>query len=84
MKSLCNKAIQLAKELDCFPPELFLNPYSFLEKQLQDIQAYPLDDGLDMLSNLSKYLNRRSKNSLINTLYRLCCTNLSVKAFLAI
>lgn len=61
--------IRLAKELDCFPPELFLNPYNFLEKQLQDIQAYPLDDGLDMLSNLSKYLNRRSKNSLINTLY---------------
>ncbi|MEQ1128907.1 MULTISPECIES: SIR2 family protein [Acinetobacter] len=61
--------IQLAKELDCFPPQLFLNPYNFLEKQLQVIQPYPLDDGLDMLSNLSKYLKRRSKNSLTNILY---------------
>jgi tetratricopeptide (TPR) repeat protein len=61
--------IQLAKELDCFPPELFLNPYVFLNKQLDFIQDYPLSDGLDVLSNLREYLKEQSKNPLIDSLY---------------
>ncbi len=61
--------IQLAKELECFPPELFLNPYTFLEKQLDLIKDYPLSDGLDVLSNLREYLNEQSKTSLIGSLY---------------
>ena len=61
--------IQLAKELDCFPPELFLNPYTFLNTQLDLIQDYPLSDGLDILSNLRKYLNEQSKTPLSESLY---------------
>lgn len=61
--------IQLAKELDCFPPELFLNPYTFLNKQLELIQPYPLGDGLDVLNNLREYLNSRTQNSLTQSLY---------------
>lgn len=61
--------IQLAKELDCFPPQLFLNPYEFLDTQLQNIQPYPLADGLDILENLSKYLREQAKQPLIESLY---------------
>lgn len=61
--------IQLAKELECFPPELFLNPYTFLNKQLEFIQPYPLGDGLDILLNLSEYLQEQSKKPLIDSLY---------------
>lgn len=61
--------IQLAKELDCFPPELFLNPYNFLNKQLEFIQPYPLGDGLDVLANLSGYLKEQSNKPLIKSLY---------------
>ena len=61
--------IQLAKELDCFPPELFLNPYTFLDKQLDVIQKYPLSDGLDVLSNLREYLKEQSQTPLIESLY---------------
>lgn len=61
--------IQLAKELDCFPPQLFLNPYDFLNTQLQNIQPYPLADGLDILENLSKYLKQQAKQPLIESLY---------------
>ncbi|MEG0030367.1 TPR end-of-group domain-containing protein [Acinetobacter sp.] len=61
--------IQLAKELDCFPPELFLNPYTFLDKQLNVIQKYPLSDGLDVLSNLRGYLKEQSKTPLSESLY---------------
>lgn len=61
--------IELAKELDCFPPELFLNPYIFLDKQLNVIQDYPLSDGLDVLSNLREYLKEQSKNQLTESLY---------------
>lgn len=61
--------IQLAKELECFPPELFLNPYTFLNKQLEFIQPYPLGDGLDILLNLSEYLQEQSEKPLIDSLY---------------
>lgn len=61
--------IQLAKELDCFPPELFLNPYTFLDKQLDVIQKYPLSDGLDVLSNLREYLKEQAQKPLIKNLY---------------
>ncbi|QXW24691.1 SIR2 family protein [Acinetobacter johnsonii] len=61
--------IQLAKELDCFPPELFLNPYNFLKQQLDLIQDYPLSDGLDVLSNLREYLSEQANKSLTTTLY---------------
>lgn len=61
--------IQLAKELECFPPELFLNPYTFLNTQLDLIQDYPLSDGLDVLSNLREYLKEQSKKPLIDSLY---------------
>ena len=61
--------IQLAKELECFPPELFLNPYTFLDKQLNVIQKYPLSDGLDVLSNLRGYLKEQSKTPLSESLY---------------
>jgi tetratricopeptide (TPR) repeat protein len=62
--------IQLAKELDCFPPELFSNPYTFLNQQLSSVQPYPLGDGLDILETLSAYLKKRSKNSnLAESLY---------------
>ncbi|WP_298141364.1 tetratricopeptide repeat protein [uncultured Acinetobacter sp.] len=61
--------IQLAKELDCFPPQLFLNPYEFLDTQLQNIQPYPLADGLDILEDLSKYLKEKAKQPLIESLY---------------
>lgn len=61
--------IQLAKELDCFPPELFLNPYTFLDKQLDVVQKYPLSDGLDVLSNLREYLKEQAQKPLIKNLY---------------
>lgn len=61
--------IQLAKELDCFPPELFSNPYSFLNKQLENIQPYPLGDGLDILENLSEYLKEQADKPLNKSLY---------------
>ncbi len=55
--------IELAKKLDCFPPELFLNLYNFLNTQLDHIQPYPLVDGLDVLSNLSSYLKEQATTS---------------------
>lgn len=61
--------VQIAKELDCFPPELFSNPYKFLGLQLSTIQPYPLGDGLDILENLSRYLEEQSKKPLIKSLY---------------
>lgn len=61
--------IELAKELDCFPPELFSNPYNFLNQQLETVQPYPLGDGLDILENLTTYLNEQSEKSLTTTLY---------------
>ncbi|OTG82664.1 hypothetical protein B9T33_04235 [Acinetobacter sp. ANC 5054] len=61
--------IQLAKELDCFPPELFSNPYKFLNQQLETVQPYPLGDGLDILENLTTYLIEQSEKSLTTTLY---------------
>lgn len=61
--------IQLAKELDCFPPQVFLNPYEFLDTQLQNIQPYPLADGLDILENLSKYLREQASKPLTKSLY---------------
>lgn len=61
--------IQLAKELECFPPELFLNPYTFLNNQLEFMQSYPLGDGLDILSNLSDYLRQQAEKPLINSLF---------------
>ncbi len=64
-----NFLIQLAKELDCFPPELFSNPYNFLNQQLESIQPYPLGDGLDILANLSEYLKQQSVKPLVKSLY---------------
>lgn len=61
--------IELAKELDCFPPNLFLNPYNFLNQQLDLVQPYPLGDGLDILGNLTQYLSNQSDKSLATTLY---------------
>lgn len=61
--------IQLAKELECFPPELFSNPYSFLDQQLENIQPYPLGDGLDILENLTGYLKEQAKKPLTKSLY---------------
>ena len=61
--------IQLAKELDCFPPELFSNPYKFLNQQLSIVQPYPLGDGLDILANLSDYLEVQAEKPLIKSLY---------------
>ena len=61
--------IELAKELDCFLPELFLNPYTFLEKQLDHIKDYPLSDGLDVLRNLREYLKEQAQKPLIENLY---------------
>lgn len=61
--------VLIAKELECFPPELFSNPYAFLNKQLDFIQPYPLEDGLDVLANLSYYLKEQANKPLINTLY---------------
>lgn len=61
--------VQLAKELDCFPPELFSNPYNFLNNQLKIIQPYPLGDGLDILENLSTYLNEQAQKPLSKNLY---------------
>lgn len=61
--------IQLAKELECFPPELFLNPYKFLNQQLESVQAYPLGDGLDILKNLTEYLEDQVNKPLIESLY---------------
>ncbi len=55
--------------MDCFPPELFLNPYTFLNKQLDLIQDYPLSDGLDVLNNLREYLKEQAKKPLIKNLY---------------
>lgn len=61
--------VQLAKELDCFPPELFSNPYNFLNNQLKVIRPYPLGDGLDILENLSTYLKEQAKKPLSKNLY---------------
>lgn len=61
--------IQLAKELNCFPPELFSNPYKFLNQQLENIQKYPLGDGLDILKNLSEYLKEQAEKPLNKSLY---------------
>ncbi|TCB80580.1 SIR2 family protein [Acinetobacter sp. ANC 4173] len=61
--------IQLAKELECFPPELFSNPYRFLNQQLENIQPYPLGDGLDILENLTGYLKEQAKKPLNKSLY---------------
>ncbi|AZN64505.1 hypothetical protein CFH90_10860 [Acinetobacter johnsonii] len=61
--------IQLAKELECFPPELFSNPYRFLDQQLENIQPYPLGDGLDILENLTGYLKEQAEKPLINSLF---------------
>ena len=61
--------IQLAKELDCFPPELFSNPYRFLNQQLENIQPYPLGDGLDILENLTRYLKEQAEKPLNKSLY---------------
>lgn len=61
--------IQLAKELDCFPPELFSNPYKFLNQQLENVQEYPLGDGLDILANLTEYLKEQSTKPLTKSLY---------------
>lgn len=61
--------IQLAKELECFPPELFSNPYSFLNQQLENIQSYPLGDGLDILENLTGYLKEQAEKPLNKSLY---------------
>lgn len=61
--------VQIAKELDCFPPELFSNPYKFLNQQLENVQEYPLGDGLDILANLTDYLKEQSQKPLIESLY---------------
>ena len=61
--------IQLAKELECFPPELFSNPYRFLNQQLENIQPYPLGDGLDILQNLTGYLKEQAEKPLTKSLY---------------
>ncbi|TCB36139.1 hypothetical protein E0H82_05025 [Acinetobacter sp. ANC 4910] len=61
--------IQLAKELECFPPELFSNPYRFLDQQLKNIQPYPLGDGLDILENLTGYLKEQAEKPLNKSLY---------------
>lgn len=61
--------IQLAKELECFPPELFSNPYRFLDQQLENIQPYPLGDGLDILANLTSYLKEQAERPLNKSLY---------------
>lgn len=61
--------IQLAKELECFPPELFSNPYRFLDQQLENIQSYPLGDGLDILANLTGYLKEQAEKPLNKSLY---------------
>ncbi|MGH1402067.1 MAG: SIR2 family protein, partial [Acinetobacter tandoii] len=61
--------IQLAKELECFPPELFSNPYRFLDQQLKNIQSYPLGDGLDILANLTGYLKEQAEKPLNKSLY---------------
>lgn len=61
--------VQLAKELDCFPPELFSNPYKFLNQQLENVQEYPLGDGLDILANLTDYLKEQSTKPLNKSLY---------------
>lgn len=61
--------VQLAKELDCFPPELFSNPYEYLNQQLKNVQEYPLGDGLDILANLTNYLREQSKKPLTKSLY---------------
>jgi len=51
--------IQLAKELKCFPPKLFLNPYIYLTEQLSQVQPYPLSDNLDILQNLREHLKEQ-------------------------
>ncbi|OTG64095.1 hypothetical protein B9T29_02005 [Acinetobacter sp. ANC 3903] len=61
--------IQLAKELECFPPKLFLNPYIFLTEQLNQVQPYPLGDNLDILQNLREHLTEWGSKSLITNLY---------------
>jgi len=61
--------IQLAKELECFPPELFSNTYRFLDQQLENIQSYPLGDGLDILANLTGYLKEQAEKPLNKSLY---------------
>lgn len=61
--------IQLAKELECFPPELFSNPYRFLDQQLENIQPYPLGDGLDILENLTGYLKEQAEKPLNKSLF---------------
>ncbi|AYA04563.1 hypothetical protein BEN74_18410 [Acinetobacter sp. WCHAc010034] len=61
--------IQLAKELEYFPPELFSNPYRFLDQQLENIQPYPLGDGLDILENLTGYLKEQAEKPLNKSLY---------------
>ncbi|MCJ8160316.1 SIR2 family protein [Acinetobacter zhairhuonensis] len=61
--------IQLAKELECFPPELFSNPYRFLDQQLENIQSYPLGDGLDILANLTGYLKEQAEKPVNKSLY---------------
>ena len=56
--------IQLAKELECFPPELFLNPYTFLNTQL-DFLWNELNtsekEALNYLKN-SRNISEASKN----------------------
>ncbi len=48
---------------------MFLNPYTFLNKQLDLIQDYPLSDGLNVLDNLRMYLNQEAQKPLSQNLF---------------
>lgn len=55
--------IELTKELGCFPPELFRNPYSHLLKEIEPIMDFPFDTSgkADLLTNLKNELNTQAK-----------------------
>lgn len=60
--------IELAKELQCFPPELFRNPYGHLLNELDSVAEFPFEKSgsLDLLASLKKELvNSQQRHSLI-------------------
>ena len=56
--------IQLAQELDCFPPPVFSNPLDHLREEIVAVCEYPTskDTSVNVLANLTKKLDNYENN----------------------
>ncbi|QEY17444.1 hypothetical protein D0C16_16525 [Cellvibrio sp. KY-GH-1] len=60
--------IELAKELNCFPPALFSDPYGHLLKDLEPVTEFPFEKlgSVDLLTHLKKELAKSQQRYNVN------------------